>query len=60
MKEEINSVSKFREYQQISEDDRFTFEDCQIIKELCNSEKLTEREKMAIKRLYITYDNITS
>jgi hypothetical protein len=48
-------VSAYREEKPLTEDDRFTFEDSQILKELRESDRLTEREKLAVQRLYRTY-----
>ena len=52
-------MSKFRETKSQEEADRFTFEDSQIIKKLRESDKLTEREKLAVQRLYRTYQYMT-
>lgn len=38
-------MSAYREEKPLTEDDRFTFEDSQILKELRESDRLTEREK---------------
>ena len=48
-------MSAYREEKPLTEDDRFTFEDSQILKELRESDRLTEREKLAVQRLYRTY-----
>lgn len=40
-------------------EDKFTFEDEQVIKALRESGKLTEKEKLAIQRLYRTYQYMT-
>ena len=48
-------MSAYREEKPLTEDDRFTFEDSQILKELRESGRLTEREKLAVQRLYRTY-----
>lgn len=37
-------MSAYREEKPLTEDDRFTFEDSQILKELRESDRLTERE----------------
>lgn len=52
-------MSRFRETKRQDETDRFTFEDSQIIKKLRESDKLTEREKLALQRLYRTYQYIS-
>lgn len=43
----------------LEKDDRFTIEDERVIKALRESKKLTEREKLAIQRLYRTYQYMT-
>ena len=48
-------MSAYREEKPLTEDDIFTFEDSQILKELRESDRLTEREKLAVQRLYRTY-----
>lgn len=48
-------MSAYREEKPLTEDDRVTFEDSQILKELRESDRLTEREKLAVQRLYRTY-----
>ena len=48
-------MSAYREEKPLTEDDRFTFEDSQILKELRESDRLTGREKLAVQRLYRTY-----
>ena len=48
-------MSAYREEKPLTEDDTFTFEDSQILKELRESDRLTEREKLAVQRLYRTY-----
>ena len=48
-------VSVYREEKPLAGDDRFTFEDSQILKKLRESDRLTEREKLAVQRLYRTY-----
>ena len=48
-------MSVYREDKPLTEDDRFTFEDSRILGELRESDRLTEREKLAIQRLYRTY-----
>lgn len=48
-------MSAYREEKPLTEDDRSTFEDSQILKELRESDRLTEREKPAVQRLYRTY-----
>ena len=48
-------MSVYREYQPLKDEDRFTFEDSLVLDKLRESDKLTEREKLAIQRLYRTY-----
>lgn len=48
-------MSEYREEKPLMDDDRFTFEDSMVLKELRKSNKLTEREKLALQRLYRTY-----
>ena len=48
-------MSVYREEKPLDEEDKFTFTDSQIIQELRQSDRLTEREKLAIQRLYRTY-----
>lgn len=48
-------MSIYREEKPITEDDKFTFEDSQILDKLRESNRITEREKIAIQRLYRTY-----
>lgn len=42
-------MSAYREEKPLTEDDRFTFEDSQILKELRESDRLTERENWQFK-----------
>lgn len=53
-------MSKYRNDTLFDDKDRFTIEDSHIIKELRKSDKLTDREKLALQRLYRTYDYMTS
>lgn len=48
-------MSKYREDVLLLEDDKFGFEDSQILQKLRESDRLTEREKLAVQRLYRTY-----
>lgn len=48
-------MSIYREETELEENDKFRFEDAQIIEQLSQSDKLTEREKLALQRLYRTY-----
>lgn len=48
-------MSVYREEKPLTEDDKFTFKDSQILRELRESDRLTEREKLALQRLYRTY-----
>lgn len=48
-------MSVYREYKPLEDEDRFTFEDSVVLDKLRESDKLTEREKLAIQRLYRTY-----
>lgn len=48
-------MSVYREYKPLEEEDRFTFEDSEVLDALRQSDKLTERERLAIQRLYRTY-----
>lgn len=48
-------MSKYRDEYELDKDDEFQFEDSQIIDELRKSDKLTDREKLALQRLYRTY-----
>lgn len=50
-----DEVSKYREYKPLPDEDKFTFEDSEVIRRLLESKKLTEREKLAVQRLYRTY-----
>ena len=45
-------MSVYREEKPLTKDDRFTFEDSQILNKLRESDRLTEREKLAVQRLY--------
>lgn len=47
-------MSKYRSKQDLN-NDRVSFDDLMLIEELCKSMKLTERERLAILRLYRTY-----
>ena len=51
-------MSEYREEPKLLDDDKYTFEDCQIVKKLRESDKLTERERLAINRLYLTYEDM--
>lgn len=48
-------MSKYRKNTSLLEDDKFSFEDSQIVQKLRESDRLTERERLAIQRLYRTY-----
>lgn len=48
-------MSVYREGHTLTENDKFTFEDSQILNKLRESDRLTEREKLAVQRLYRTY-----
>lgn len=48
-------MSKYRSEGRLEADDSFTHDDSKIIRELCESDKLTERERLAVRRLYRTY-----
>lgn len=48
-------LSRYREDKPLMDEDKFTFEDSQILESLRESDKLTEREKLAVQRLYRTY-----
>lgn len=48
-------MSVYREEKPLTEEDRFIFEDSIVLEELRKSDRLTEREKLAIQRLYRTY-----
>lgn len=48
-------MSVYREDKPLENEDRFTFEDSVILKKLRESDKLTDREKLAIQRIYRTY-----
>lgn len=39
------------------ESDEFTFEDTRVIRSLLSNPKLTETERLALRRLYRTYQN---
>ena len=58
-------MSVFREQKPIDEKDNFTVEDSYIVRDLLESgkltkRKLTEREQLAVQRLYRTWDYMTS
>lgn len=40
-----------------AESDEFTFEDTRVIRSLLSDPKLTETERLALRRLYRTYQN---
>lgn len=48
-------MSAYREEKPLTEDDRFTFEDSQILKELRESDPIDSKGKLAVQRLYRTY-----
>ena len=52
-------MSVYREEKALTDNDRFTFEDSEILRKLRESDKLTEREKLAVQRLYRTYQHMT-
>lgn len=54
-KERRCEMSVYREEHTLTKDDKFTFEDSQILNKLRESDRLTEREKLAVQRLYRTY-----
>lgn len=48
-------MSQYREEVPLSKEEQFNFEDSQILKKLRESDRLSEREKLAVQRLYRTY-----
>lgn len=54
-RKKVIMLSVYREDKPLMNEDKFTFEDSQILKSLRESDKLTEREKLAVQRLYRTY-----
>lgn len=48
-------MSEYREYESLLDEDKFTFKDSKVIRRLLESKKLTERQKLAVQRLYRTY-----
>ena len=52
-------MSRYREDKPLENEDRFTFEDSEVLDKLRQSDKLTQREKLAIQRLYRTYQYMT-
>lgn len=54
-RKKVNKNECIQRRKTIDKDDRFTFEDSQILNKLRESDRLTEREKLAVQRLYRTY-----
>lgn len=50
-------MSVFREDKSLSSDDQFTVVDSHIVRKLLETKKLTERQKLAVRRLLRTYWN---
>lgn len=55
---EDSQLSRYREEKPLENEDKFLFEDSEIIQELRKSDRLTEREKLALQRLYRTYQHM--
>lgn len=53
-------MSIYREEKPLKEENKVTFEDSQIVRILLESDKLTEKEKLAVRRLYRTYNYMVS
>ena len=51
-------MSVYREEKPLDTNDKFTFEDSQVLQKLRESKRLTEREKLAVQRLYRTYQYV--
>ena len=52
-------MSRYRESKPLENEDRFLFDDSMIIRELLESDKLTQRENLALQRLYRTWQHVT-
>lgn len=51
-------MSVYREDKPLDDEDRFTYEDARIIKKLLAAKKLTERQKLALRRLFRNYNHM--